>query len=139
MQDSKAAKPGIDQSAENSTLTGGMQAIQGDNNIQLQGNTKLLIQKILENVRAGRDITINNLGDLPKPTGFPQNIPPSSTDKFVGRAQELECLHQQLQRQNEVVIAAVSGMGGVGKTELAIQYSLLHLQLHNYPGGICWQ
>ncbi len=29
-------------------------------------------------------------------------------------------------------------MGGVGKTELAIQYSLLHLQLHSYPGGICW-
>lgn len=37
-----------------------------------------------------------------------------------------------------MVIAAVEGMGGVGKTELAIQYSLLHLQLHNYPGGICW-
>ena len=29
-------------------------------------------------------------------------------------------------------------MGGVGKTELAIQYSLLHLQLNTYPGGICW-
>jgi tetratricopeptide (TPR) repeat protein len=29
-------------------------------------------------------------------------------------------------------------MGGVGKTELAIQYSLLHLQLHGYSGGICW-
>jgi hypothetical protein len=29
-------------------------------------------------------------------------------------------------------------MGGVGKTELAIQYSLLHLHLHTYPGGICW-
>ena len=29
-------------------------------------------------------------------------------------------------------------MGGIGKTELAIQYSLLHLQLNTYPGGICW-
>ena len=29
-------------------------------------------------------------------------------------------------------------MGGVGKTELAIQYSLLNLQLNTYPGGICW-
>ncbi|MBD2616254.1 tetratricopeptide repeat protein [Nostoc punctiforme FACHB-252] len=37
-----------------------------------------------------------------------------------------------------MVITAVEGMGGVGKTELAIQYSLLHLQLHSYPGGICW-
>ncbi|MBV8885044.1 MAG: hypothetical protein JO235_13755 [Chroococcidiopsidaceae cyanobacterium CP_BM_RX_35] len=61
-----------------------------------------------------------------KPVGIPQNITPSSTDKFVGRGKELELLHQQLQRNDEVVIAAVEGMGGVGKTELAIQYSLLH-------------
>jgi tetratricopeptide (TPR) repeat protein len=27
-------------------------------------------------------------------------------------------------------------MGGVGKTELAIQYALKHL--NNYPGGVCW-
>ena len=107
-----------------------------------------LVQKIFENVRADGNITVgnitqiyqnvNNLSDIPKPTGFPQNIPPSNTDKFIGRASELERLHQQLQRNNEVVIAAVEGIGGVGKTELAIQYSLLHLQSHNYPGGICW-
>ena len=29
-------------------------------------------------------------------------------------------------------------MGGIGKTELAIQYSLKHLKLNHYPGGICW-
>ncbi|MBW4627975.1 MAG: tetratricopeptide repeat protein [Brasilonema octagenarum HA4186-MV1] len=107
-----------------------------------------VVQKIFENVQAGGNITVGdiqqiyqiviNLSDIPKPTGFPQNIPPSSTDKFIGRSRELERLHQQLQRNNEVVIAAVEGMGGVGKTELAIQHSLLHLQLHTYPGGICW-
>lgn len=106
------------------------------------------IQKIFENVRAEGNITVgnitqiyqtvNNLGDILKPTGFPQNIPNSSTDKFVGRERNLELVHQQLQRNHEVVIAAVEGMGGVGKTELAIQYSLLHLQLQNYSGGICW-
>lgn len=106
------------------------------------------IQKIFENVRAEGNITVgnitqiyhllNNLGDIPKPTGFPQNIPNSSTDKFVGRETELKSLQQQLQRNHKVVIAAIEGMGGVGKTELAIQYSLLHLQLQNYSGGICW-
>ena len=113
-----------------------------------QQDPQLGVQTIFENVRAGGNITvgnitqiyqiISNLGNLPQPTGFPQNIPSSDTDKFVGRGEELERLHQQLQRNNEVIIAAVEGMGGVGKTELAIQYSLLHLQLHSYPGGICW-
>ncbi|MBO3459702.1 tetratricopeptide repeat protein [Aetokthonos hydrillicola Thurmond2011] len=107
-----------------------------------------VVQRILENVQAGRDITIGdihqiyqiviNLDNIPKPTGFPQNIPLSSTDKFIGRERELEHLRQQLQQNTSVVIAPVEGMGGVGKTELAIQYSLLHLQLHSYPGGICW-
>ncbi|MEH2063571.1 MAG: tetratricopeptide repeat protein, partial [Nostoc sp.] len=105
-------------------------------------------QEIFKNVQANGNITVgnitqiyktvNNLGELPKPTGFPQNIPASNTDKFVGRERELERLHQHLQSNHSVVIAAVEGMGGVGKTELAIQYSLLHLQLDNYPSGICW-
>lgn len=100
-----------------------------------------------EQITAGNitqtNITVYNLGDCPKPTGFPQNIPFSSRDEFVGRVEDLESLHQQLQLQNEVVIAAVEGMGGVGKTELAIQYSRSHLKSDTkksdtYPGGICW-
>jgi tetratricopeptide (TPR) repeat protein len=29
-------------------------------------------------------------------------------------------------------------MGGIGKTELAVQYALKHLQSQTYPGGVCW-
>lgn len=75
---------------------------------------------------------------IPRPTGFPQNIPRSSTDKFVGRKLELSGLHQQLQEEDQVTIAHIEGMGGIGKTELAIVYSLTNLQCDTYPGGICW-
>jgi tetratricopeptide (TPR) repeat protein len=66
----------------------------------------------------------------------PENIPKSNSIAFVGRDKQLTELHQLLQRNNQVVIAAINGMGGVGKTELAIQYATQHLL--DYPGGICW-
>lgn len=70
------------------------------------------------------------------PIGLPQNIPHTGVINFVGRADELELLHQKLQEKNCVAISAIAGMGGVGKTELAIQYALTHKE--DYSGGICW-
>ncbi|MEH2083107.1 MAG: tetratricopeptide repeat protein, partial [Nostoc sp.] len=65
------------------------------------------------------------------------NIPPAVPfEKFVGRKEELQNLHSSLQTSRQVAIVAVAGMGGVGKTELAIQYAKQHLQ--NYQGGVCW-
>jgi len=56
--------------------------------------------------------------------------------KFVGREDELQNLHEMLQANNQVVIAAIAGMGGLGKTELALQYAMAHRE--TYKGGICW-
>jgi hypothetical protein len=54
----------------------------------------------------------------------------------VGREEEIERLHQLLQDNNVVAITDATGQGGVGKTELAIQYSWRYLE--EYPGGCCW-
>jgi hypothetical protein len=69
--------------------------------------------------------------------GTPQNLPSSGVVKFVGREQELQALHRRLQTSDQVAISAtIAGMGGIGKTELAIQYSLRYQS--EYSGGICW-
>jgi tetratricopeptide (TPR) repeat protein len=105
-------------------------------------NGQEIFKNVQGNINAG-DITqtyqiINNSGTNPQPTGFPHNIPRSNTTKFVGREKELVLIHQHLEENNSAVITAVEGMGGIGKTELATQYSLLHLKSNTYPGGICW-
>ena len=69
-------------------------------------------------------------------TEIPQNLPLSGVLEFVGREEELQNLHQLLQDNKKVAIAAIAGMGGVGKTELALQYAIKRRETYN--GGLCW-
>ncbi|WP_089092380.1 tetratricopeptide repeat protein, partial [Nodularia sp. NIES-3585] len=104
-------------------------------------NPEQIRQNAFENVQA-RDITIKNftqsinLGKTSQAIGIPQNLPLSGVVKFVGRDEELQKIHQLLQENNQVAIAAIAGMGGLGKTELALQYAMS--QRDTYKGGICW-
>lgn len=79
-------------------------------------------------------------GDIEKshfnPFDIPHNIQQSQARKFVGRDEEIEELRQRLQVNDVVAITDVTGQGGVGKTELAIQYSWQYLE--DYSGGCCW-
>ncbi|MEB3281983.1 MAG: tetratricopeptide repeat protein [Lyngbya sp.] len=62
------------------------------------------------------------------------NSPICGAVEFVGRSEQLAELHQLLQEKNQIV--EIAGMPGIGKTELAIQYSQSHAE--TYEGGICW-
>jgi predicted ATPase len=42
----------------------------------------------------------------------------------VGRDAKLIELHDQLQSNRHIAITAIAGMGGIGKTELALQYAI---------------
>ena len=73
------------------------------------------------NIGQARDIIFNATPDN-SPTEPPQNLPRSGVVKFVGRDKELARLHQELQESERIAITSITGMGGIGKTELALQY-----------------
>ena len=72
----------------------------------------------------------------------PDNLPRSGIPKFVGREQALKNLHKQLQESERIAISTLTGMGGIGKTELALRYALTDrnndLEDRRYKSGICW-
>ena len=74
----------------------------------------------------------------PPPPRSPQNIPRSGAAAFVGRDAALERLDAQLRQSDRLAITAIAGMGGIGKTELAMQYAQRHWQAGAYEGGVCW-
>ncbi|MGB2926025.1 MAG: tetratricopeptide repeat protein [Limnothrix sp.] len=59
-------------------------------------------------------------------------------DKFVGRGDKLAELEDSLEQGTAVAISALTGMGGIGKSELALQYALGSNKKDKYPAGICW-
>jgi hypothetical protein len=61
-----------------------------------------------------------NLPRVTKP--IPSNVR-KGTNNFVGRERELELIQTTLQTKQGVIVCAVEGMGGIGKSELALQYA----------------
>ncbi|MBW4464673.1 MAG: tetratricopeptide repeat protein [Pegethrix bostrychoides GSE-TBD4-15B] len=79
---------------------------------------------------------IAGLDDLPYPS---HNLRRSGAERFIGRDDEVTALHQMLCSDNKTSISQISGMPGVGKTELALQYAYKHITKDSaYIGGICF-
>ena len=92
------------------------------------GNTYLsdvkpeMLQEILQRVLADVLKSQPQVKQTAKP--IPSNVAKCSPN-FVGREEELTKIHANLQAGRGVIICALEGMGGVGKTELALQYAHL--------------
>jgi tetratricopeptide (TPR) repeat protein len=69
---------------------------------------------------------------------IPNNLTQQGAIDFVGRSAELDRLHDLVQQETPVAICTIAGMGGVGKTELALQYAYQQRNRQTYPGSICW-
>jgi tetratricopeptide (TPR) repeat protein len=81
----------------------------------------------------GRQLALQEPKARAQPPEPQAGIPPEPIARFVGRETELEQLHEQLQQHRR---AAVHGLGGIGKTQLALHY--LHQRRDEYPDGVFW-
>ena len=93
-------------------------------------------QTAFQNVSVGRNLTANLdqsvnktvIHQAPKINPpIPDNVPIASAN-FVGREKELAEIHGKLQAGQGVSVCAVEGMGGLGKSELALQYAWRYRQ-----------
>ena len=69
---------------------------------------------------------------LPTPLSLPRALPADLPD-FTGREAEMAQLEKLLRRREGAAISAIGGMGGVGKTALAIQAA--HRVKDDFPDG----
>ncbi len=80
---------------------------------------------------------------VPNPAPLPPGslMPLSSNPLFVGRKQDLQALASALKREgiaavSEVKTVATTGLGGIGKTQLACEF--VHRYGQFFPGGVFW-
>lgn len=77
----------------------------------------------------------------PPDASLPPNNLPARNEHFVGREVELELLESLLTHEQRASVvqhrrASLYGLGGIGKSSLALEYAYRHAA--QYPGGVWW-
>jgi hypothetical protein len=90
---------------------------------------------------AERQLAALPLDTLPDPAPLPagSRMPPRRNPLFVGREADLRALATAFKEGDTAAIgqtAAASGLGGVGKTQLASEF--VHRYGQFFAGGVCW-
>lgn len=101
-------------------------------------STSIIVQNVRVtdgniSIRIGNEIIL-----VPRPKIKPEQFKRNPNRYFVGRKEALKNLETQLSQETRLAITAIKGMGGIGKTELALQYAIAAIKSNQYPGGICW-
>jgi len=65
-------------------------------------------------------------------------VPSTRSPHFIGRDETLAALHARFQSPEEhsARYVRLTGPGGIGKTQLALEYAYRHRG--DYPGGVYW-
>jgi len=137
----RAATPSLSQALVQQ-LTADLQRLEG---VVIEQGEKTR-DKVEEEHEKTRTAIIAEINKTPLPTSHsplptPTNLPlyRRTVPKFVGRdvaMRELTALVADC--ETVAIAAAVSGMGGLGKTELAWQWANQQYEAGAFPGGVVW-
>ncbi|MES0488970.1 MAG: tetratricopeptide repeat protein [Leptospirales bacterium] len=98
-------------------------------NVLDEGEVDRILKEIVRQVAE----VLKNIGPTalaqPQPKSVHHNLPWEKNPWFTGRAKELAAIQTQLVQTQK---AAIYGIGGVGKTQTAVQYGYNHLDDYNH-------
>lgn len=100
-------------------------------------NVRLILEELRKQSSAevGKDTSVNPLAKREGVTAIIENLPAPTNSTFVGREAEIKRLLELLSPEHSAHLISIAGIGGVGKTSLAVECARRCLAASRQP----WQ